>query len=286
MSRIVYVNGSFVPEEEAKVSVFDRAFLMADGIYEVTTVVGGKLVDFAGHMARLGRSLAALKMTAPADTETLLAIHRELVARNDLDEGLVYLQVSRGTADRDFFFPPEGTKPTLVLFTQKLAVLERESVRKGIKVASVPDLRWGLRDIKTVQLLYPSMAKMEAKAKGADDAWMVESDGTVTEGSSNNAYIVTKAGTLVTRALSHSILHGITRLAVLRLARETGMAVEERSFTLDEAKAAKEAFITSASAFVTPVVAIDGQAIGDGTPGETTRRMREIYIAESLATAI
>jgi D-alanine transaminase len=286
MSRIVYVNGSFVPEEEAKVSVFDRAFLMADGIYEVTTVVGGKLIDFAGHMARLGRSLAALKMTAPADTETLLAIHRELVARNDLDEGLVYLQVSRGTADRDFFFPPEGTKPTLVLFTQKVAVLERESVRKGIKVASVPDLRWGLRDIKTVQLLYPSMAKMEAKAKGADDAWMVESDGTVTEGSSNNAYIVTKAGTLVTRALSHSILHGITRLAVLRLARETGMAVEERSFTLDEAKAAKEAFITSASAFVTPVVAIDGQAIGDGTPGETTRRMREIYIAESLATAI
>lgn len=286
MSRIVYVNGSFVPEEEAKVSVFDRAFLMADGIYEVTTVVGGKLIDFAGHMARLGRSLAALKMTAPADTEALLAIHRALVERNGLDEGLVYLQVSRGSADRDFSFPPEGTKPTLVLFTQKVAVLERESARNGIKVASVPDLRWGLRDIKTVQLLYPSMAKMEAKSKGADDAWMVETDGTVTEGSSNNAYIITKDGTLVTRALSHAILHGITRLAVLRLARETGLAVEERSFTLDEAKAAKEAFITSASAFVTPVVAIDGQAIGDGSPGSTTRRMREIYIAESLATAI
>ncbi|GGD13992.1 D-amino-acid transaminase [Aureimonas glaciei] len=286
MSRIVYVNGSYVPEEEAKVSVFDRAFLMADGIYEVTTVVGGKLIDFAGHMARLGRSLAALKMTPPADTEALLAIHRELVVRNGLDEGLIYLQVSRGSADRDFSFPPEGTPPTLVLFTQKVAVLERESVRSGIKVASVPDLRWGLRDIKTVQLLYPSMAKMEAKSKGADDAWMVESDGTVTEGSSNNAYIITKAGTLVTRALSHAILHGITRLAVLRLARETGLTVEERSFTLDEAKDAREAFITSASAFVTPVVSIDGQRIGDGTPGETTKRMREIYIAESLATAI
>ena len=286
MSRIVYVNGSYVPEEEAKVSVFDRAFLMADGIYEVTTVVGGKLIDFAGHMARLGRSLAALKMTAPADAEALLAIHRELLARNDLDEGLIYLQITRGSADRDFAFPPEGTPPTLVLFTQKVAVLERASAINGIKVASMPDLRWGLRDIKTVQLLYPSMAKMEAKAKGADDAWMVEADGMVTEGSSNNAYIVTQDGTLVTRALSHSILHGITRLAVLRLARETGLTVEERSFSLDEAKAAKEAFITSASAFVTPVVSIDGQAIGDGLPGETTKQMRKIYIAESLQTAI
>lgn len=286
MSRIVFVNGAFVPEKDAKISVFDRGFLMADGVYEVTTVVGGRLVDFAGHMARLARSLAALAMPAPADASELLAIHREMVARNAFEEGLIYLQVTRGAADRDFAYPPEGTAPSLVLFTQAMPVLERESVRQGIRVASVPDLRWGRRDIKTVQLLYPSMAKMEARAKGADDAWMVDDSGRVTEGSSNNAYIVTQEGAIVTRQLSHAILHGITRAAVVRLARETGLAVEERGFTPDEAKAAREAFITSASAFVTPVIAIDGTAIGDGTPGETTRRLRDIYIAEALGSAI
>jgi D-alanine transaminase len=286
MSRIVYVNGAFLPEAEAKVSVFDRGFLMADGVYEVTTVVGGKLIDFAGHAARLARSLAELEMASPMETDELLAVHRDLVRRNALDEGLIYLQVTRGVADRDFAYPAKDTAPTLVLFTQSLAVLERESARRGIRVASVPDLRWARRDIKTVQLLYPSMAKMAAKAKGADDAWMVEADGHVTEGSSNNAYIVTKAGTIVTRPLTHAILHGITRSAVLRLAAETGLGVEERPFRLDEAKAAAEAFITSASAFVTPVVEIDGTAIGDGRPGETTRRLREIYIEESLSRAI
>lgn len=286
MSRIVYVNGDYMPEAEAKVSVFDRGFLMADGVYEVTTVVGGKLIDFAGHAARLKRSLGELDMASPMDTEPLLEVHRELVRRNALEEGLVYLQVTRGTADRDFAYPPAGTTPTLVLFTQSVPVLERESVRRGIKIASVPDLRWARRDIKTVQLLYPSMAKMAAKAKGADDAWLVEENGEVTEGSSNNAYIVSAAGTIVTRPLTHSILHGITRSAVLRLAAETGLAVEERPFTLDEAKAASEAFITSASAFVTPVVEIDGSAIGDGRPGETTKRLREIYIEECLARAV
>lgn len=286
MSRIVYVNGDYLPEADAKVSVFDRGFLMADGVYEVTTVVGGKLIDFAGHAARLERSLGELEMARPMGTEQLLAVHRELVSRNALAEGLIYLQVTRGVADRDFAYPAKDTPPTLVLFTQSVPVLERESVRRGIKVASVPDLRWARRDIKTVQLLYPSMAKMAAKAKGADDAWLVEEDGHVTEGSSNNAYIVTASGTIVTRPLTHSILHGITRSAVLRLASETGLRVEERPFTLDEAKTAQEAFITSASAFVTPVVAIDDVAIGDGTPGATTRRLREIYIEECLARAV
>ncbi|MBC8129381.1 MAG: D-amino-acid transaminase [Rhizobiaceae bacterium] len=285
MSRTVYVNGDFVPEAEAKVSVFDRGFLMADGVYEVTTVIGGKLVAFAGHMARLARSLAELAMAAPAGEAELLAIHRRLVEMNGLDEGLVYLQVTRGVADRDFAFPAAGTPPSLVLFTQKLAVLERETVRRGIRIALVPDLRWSRRDIKTVQLLYPSMAKMEARAKGCDDAWMVE-DGLVTEGSSNNAYIVTHDGRIVTRHLGHAILHGITRKAVLGFAVEAGLVVEERAFSPDEAKAAKEAFITSASAFVTPVVEIDGVRIGEGIPGETVRRLRTIYIAESLATAI
>lgn len=194
--------------------------------------------------------------------------------------------MTRGVADRDFSYPPEGTPPSLVLFTQSVAVLERESVRRGLKIASVPDLRWARRDIKTVQLLYPSMAKMAAKAKGADDAWMVDEDGTVTEGSSNNAYLVTRGRKVVTRPLSHSILHGITRSALLRFAAETGFAVEERGFTIAEAKEAAEAFITSASAFVTPVVEVDGAPVGDGTPGGTVRRLREIYIAESLATAI
>lgn len=286
MSRIVYVNGAFLPEAEAKVSVFDRGFLMADGVYEVTTVIGGKLVDFGGHMARLTRSLDALAMTAPADADALLAIHRSLIVRNALVEGMIYLQVSRGVADRDFLYPPEGTPSSLVLFTQAVPVLERESVRKGLRVASVPDLRWARRDIKTVQLLYPSMAKMQAKAQGADDAWMVGEDGLVTEGSSNNAYIITEDDVIVTRPLSQSILHGITRVAVLRLARETGMTVEERGFTVDEVKTAKEAFITSASSFVTPVVAIDGVAIGTGQPGAATLRLREIYIAESRRTAI
>jgi D-alanine transaminase len=285
MSRITYVNGDYLPEEDAKVSIFDRGFLMADAVYEVTAVVGGKLLDFAGHMARLKRSLGELRMASPAGQEELLAIHRELVRRNGLDEGHIYMQVTRGVADRDFLFPPEGTKPTLVLFTQGGPVLERESVRRGIKVATVPDLRWARRDIKTVQLLAPSLAKMQAKAQGADDAWMVGDDGFVTEGSSNNAYIV--AGSkVVTRHLSNSILHGITRAAVVRLAAETDVEFEERPFTVDEAKAADEAFITSASAFVTPVVAVDGVSLGDGTPGPVARRMREVYIAESLKTAI
>ncbi|WP_152045437.1 D-amino-acid transaminase [Aureimonas psammosilenae] len=285
MSRITYVNGAFVPEEEAKVSIFDRAFLMADGVYEVTTVIGGKLIDFPGHMARLKRSLGELRMAVPADEAELLAIHRELVSRNALNEGLIYLQVSRGVADRDFLFPPEGTPPGLVLFTQALPVLHRESVRRGLKVASMPDLRWARRDIKTVQLLYPSLAKTEAKAKGADDAWLVDDQGFVTEGSSNNAYIV-KDDKVRTRELSHSLLHGITRAAVMSFAAAEGISFEERPFTIAEAKDADEAFITSASAFVTPVVSVDGAPVGTGEPGPVTKRLREIYITESLKRAV
>ncbi len=283
MSRIVYVNGSFLPEEEAKVSVFDRGFLFADGVYEVTTVLGGKLIDFDGHAARLERSLGELEMESPVSRAELLDIHRELVARNDLAEGLIYLQVTRGAADRDFAFP-EGAMPTVVLFTQAVPVIDRPSALNGIKVISIPDLRWGRRDIKTVQLLYPSMGKMAAKKAGADDAWMVE-DGFVTEGTSNNAWIV-KDGKLITRHLGTEILHGITRAAVLRLAEEAQMTVEERPFTLAEARAADEAFVTSASAFVTPVVEIDGQPLGEGRPGPLARRLREIYIDDSRAKAI
>lgn len=283
MSRIVYVNGEYLPEEEAKVSIFDRAFLMADAVYEVTSVLEGKLLDFPGHIARLHRSLTELKMKPACSDEELLEIHRELVKRNNLVQGGVYLQISRGVADRDFIWP-ENAEPTIVLFTQSRAEAHPASALAGLKVALVEDLRWGRRDIKTVQLLYPSLAKMEAKAAGKDDAWLVE-DGCVTEGSSNNAYIV-KDGVIITRELSNDILHGITRAAVLRFAKEAQMTVQERPFTVEEAQAADEAFITSASSFVTPVIEIGGAAVGAGAPGPVAKRLREIYVEESLKTAI
>ena len=281
--RIVYVNGDYVPEDEAKVSVFDRGFLFADAVYEVTSVLGGKLIDFSGHAARLRRSLGELEMESPVTDAELLAIHRELVSRNEIEDGLVYLQVTRGAADRDFLYPAES-RPTLVLFTQsKPGLAESPMAKTGMSVISIPDRRWGRRDIKTVQLLYPSMGKMMAKAEGADDAWMVE-DGAVTEGTSNNAYIV-KDGTIVTRQLGEEILHGITRKAVLALAQEAQMKVEERPFTIAEAQDADEAFVTSASSFVMPVVRIDGADVGTGAPGPVAARLREIYIEESRKTA-
>lgn len=286
-SRIVYVNGDYVPEEEAKVSVFDRGFLMADAVYEVTSVLDGKLIDFPGHAARLARSMAELDMESPVTDAELLSIHRELVARNGVVDGLVYLQVTRGNpGDRDFAFPdPAAVKGSIVLFTQsKPGLADNPQAKVGMKVITIPDIRWGRRDIKTVQLLYPSMGKMMAKKAGVDDAWFVE-EGLVTEGTSNNAYIV-KDGRIVTRNLSEDILHGITRAAVLRFAREAQMVVEERPFTVDEAQAADEAFVTSASAFVMPVVAIDGAAIGTGRPGPVARRLREIYLEESRKAAM
>lgn len=287
MSRTVYVNGDYLPEDEAKISIFDRSFLMADGVYEVTSVLGGKLIDFEGHRKRLERSLNALDMQKPEAWDDLLDIHRQLVELNGIEDGLIYLQVSRGSAgDRDFAYPdPETVKPTLVLFTQsKPGLADSPQAKKGIKVISIEDQRWARRDIKTVQLLYPSMGKMAAKAAGCDDAWMVE-DGAVTEGTSNNAYIV-KGNTIITRHLSNEILHGITRAAVLRFAREAQMQVEERAFTIEEARQADEAFVTSASTFVMPVVEIDGTALGDGKPGPVAARLREIYLEESRKAAI
>ncbi len=285
MTRIVYVNGSYRPETEATVSVFDRGFLFADAVYEVTAVIGGKLIDFPGHCARLRRSLAELDLPSPASDEEILGIHRELVSRNALELGHVYLMVTRGEADRDFAFPKQGTAPSFVLFTQGRAAIETPEAERGLRVVSVPDLRWGRRDIKTVQLLYPSMAKMEAKRQGKDDAWFVE-NGEVTEGTSNNAYIVTQDGTIRTRKLGHDILHGITRAAIMKVAGELGLAVEEKPFTVAEAQGAQEAFITSAGAFVTPVVEIDGAPVGGGTPGPIARRLRAAYLDAAIAQAI
>ncbi|MDS9947019.1 MAG: D-amino-acid transaminase, partial [Planktomarina sp.] len=286
MTRTVYVNGSFLPENQATVSIFDRGFLFADGVYEVTSVLDRKLIDFASHATRLARSLTELDMRSPINMDDLLTVHRELVRANDIEEGLVYLQITRGAAsDRDFAYPSEDTPPTIVLFTQnKPGLADSPTAKVGIKVISIEDQRWGRRDIKTVQLLYPSMGKMMAKAAGCDDAWMVE-DGAVTEGTSNNAYIV-KNGKIITRQLSNDILHGITRAAVLRFAKEAQMEVEERAFTVLEVQDADEAFFTSASAFVMPVVEIDGVVIGSGAPGSVSLRLREIYLEESLKTAI
>jgi D-alanine transaminase len=281
MSRIVYVNGEYLPEEEAKISVFDRGFLFADGVYEVSSVLAGKLIDNAAHMARLERSLGELKMAPPMPLDEIPPIQREIVERNALDQGTVYLQVSRGAADRDFPFP-KGVASSLVIFSQERNLIEDPAAARGISVITLPDIRWQRRDIKTVQLLAPSLAKQAALDAGANDAWLVE-DGFVTEGSSNNAYIVTLDGTIVTRALSNSILHGITRRAILALAEREGLTVEERSFTPEEAYEAGEAFITSASTFVYPVVDIDGRILGNGVPGPVATKLRQLYIEMALA---
>ena len=286
MSRIVYLNGEYLPEEEAKVSIFDRGFVMGDAVYEVTCVLDGKLTDFDGHVARLNRSLKELQMVCEKSREEWLEIHRKLVELNGLTLGGVYLQVTRGNAgDRDFHFPPAGTPATVVLYTQEQPhMLDSPKVDKGVKVISVPDLRWHRRDIKTVQLLYASMSKMAAEAAGKDDAWFVE-DGYVTEGSSNNCYIV-KDNTIITRPLSNDILHGITRAALMTILAERQMKIEERLFTIEEAQGADEAFYTSASAFVMPIVEVDGVALGAGAPGAVTKHLREIYIDEARKNAI
>lgn len=283
-NRIVYVNGAFAPEGEAKVSVFDRGFLMADAVYEVTAVIEGRLIDWPGHCARLARSLRELKMPAPHTDEELLNIHRDLVRRNGVEEGLVYLQITRGAAERDFVWPADP-EPGIVVFTQNKPLEETAQAETGISVVAVEDLRWGRRDIKTTQLLYPSLAKMEAKERGADDAWLVDAEGRVTEGTSNNAWIV-KGGEVVTRQTSNDILHGITRAAVLELAAGAQMTLAERPFTIAEAQEADEAFVTGAGILVCPVVSIEGRAIGGGVPGPVAKRLRDIYLANAKANGI
>ena len=286
MSQIVYVNGEFVPAAEAKVSVFDRGFLMADAVYEVTSVIGGKLIAYDGHVERLQRSLSELEMVSPVTMDELLQIHRDLIDKNNLVEGGIYLQVTRGAPDaRDFAWPdPEVVPGGIVLFTFEKALIDSAVMDEGIKVISIADERWGRRDIKTTQLLYPSYAKMQAKKQGCQDAWLVE-DGLVTEGTSNNAYIV-KDGVIITRQLSNDILHGITRAAILRFAVEAQMKVEERPFTIEEAQNADEAFVTSATGFAQPVIEIDGAKIGSGVPGDISKRLRDIYTEEMVKVAI
>jgi D-amino acid aminotransferase len=284
MSRTVYLNGAWLNEQDAKISVFDRGFTFADAIYEVTAVLDGKLVEYPGHVARLKRSLKALQINIDLSDDDMLEVHREIVRRNAFDNGLIYLQISRGAEDRDFLFSRD-LKPTIVLYTQPKDILSQPKWREGLKLISYPEGRWSNRQIKTVQLLYSSLAKMEAHDNGADDVVFVE-DGFVTESSGSNFHIVTQDGTVVTRELSNALLHGITRGSLLEIARNGGFKVEERAFTLEEVHAASEAFITAATAFVTPVVMLDGKAIGTGKPGPVVEKLRELYIVDRRAHAI
>jgi D-alanine transaminase len=279
MSRIVYVNGSYVPEAEAKVSVFDRAFLFGDGVYEVTAVVEGQLLDFAAHLARLDRSLEEIALRPPLGQAELRALHEKLIARNKLDEGIVYLEITRGVADRDFAYPDDA-KPTVVAFTQSRPLIENPYATTGVKIITIPDIRWKRRDIKSTAMLGQAMGKQAAKLRGAYEAWMVE-DGHVTEGTSSSAFIVDKDGIVRTQPLGHHILPGVTRRSVLRLAEIEGIRVEERPFTVAEALSAREAFMSAASAFVLPIVEVDGVRIGDGRPGPIAKLFRELYIEEA-----
>ena len=280
MSRTFYVNGNFVAEENATISVLDRGFLFADAVYEVSTILNGNLIDNKAHLKRLARSLSELSMAPPCSDADIVAAQTKLIELNGVTEGLLYLQVSRGIADRDFAYP-KNAESSLVMFTQEKQLLNSAMAETGMHIISIPDLRWKRRDIKTVGLLAPSMGKQAAMDAGVHDAWMIE-DGLVTEGTSNNAYIVTDDKKIQTRHLGTEILSGITRQAVLKFARQAGYTVVEEPFTIEQARNASEAFVTSASSFVMPVVNIDGVALGDGTPGPVARQLRKVYIETAL----
>ncbi|MFK4769664.1 D-amino-acid transaminase [Rhizobium sp. ZW T2_16] len=282
--RIVYLNGAFLPENEAHVSIFDRGFLFGDGIYEVTAVLDGKLIDSPLHMTRLERSVREIGGHLPISTDEIVAIEKRLIEENKLNEGVIYLQYTRGAEDRNFLYS-ENLEPTLLLFTQAKTLEHVAAVEKGLKVKVVPDQRWERRDIKTVCLLPQVLAKRIAKAEGCDEAWMVQ-DGYVTEGASSTAYIITNDDKIVTRGNGNAILPGCTRLAVLELAREQGLAVEERLFTVEEAMAAREACLTSASNFIVPITSIDGKPVGDGKPGPMFTRLRKLYMDNARRTAV
>jgi D-alanine transaminase len=285
LDQIAYVNGSFVPLADAKVSILDRGFLFADGIYEVAAVLDGRLVDNASHLARLQRSVGEISLVLPETIERIQQIQQELIARNHLVNGSIYLEVTRGAdTARDFTFP-KGVRPTLIMFAQFKDIVNAPSAKTGIAVITVPDIRWARRDIKSVALLAQVLAKQAAAEAGASEAWMVE-DGMVTEGGSSSAFILTQDDVLVTRPNSAAILPGCTRKAVVALAEERQLRVEERPFTVAEALVAKEAFITSATLFVQAVVSIDGDNVGNGRPGPMTDRLREIYIDFARKSAV
>ena len=281
MSEIVYLNNQFVPKEQANISVFDRGFLFADAVYEVTAVINEQLIDFEGHFQRLQRSCKALSMPFSLTKEQLKEIHWQLIDKNHLHEGLIYLQVTRGTDSSRFFdFPSLSVAPTLVLFVQHSTVVNHPNATKGISVVSVEDIRWQRCDIKTVALLAACLAKHHAHQQGADDAIFIK-EGYITEGSSSNFFIVNQQDEIITRPLSQDILPGITRQAIIELAKEQKLTIIERLFTLEEAKQAKEAFISSATTLIWPVISIDNEKINQGKVGALSQRLREIYLEKA-----
>jgi D-alanine transaminase len=287
MSRVAYVNGQYRPHGQATVHVEDRGFQFADGVYEVWSVFEGRLADFDGHMTRLHRSLDELRIPIPMTREALGRVLSETVRRNRVREGLVYIQVTRGTARRDHTFPPDDTAPSVIVTARSLPLSRgNAAAAKGVAVVTHPDIRWGRCDIKTVGLLPNVLAKQAARERGAAEAWLVDDMGLVTEGSSTNAWIVDENGKLRTRDTQANILQGITRAAVMALIAEEGLEFEERAFSVDEAKRAKEAFYTSASGFVMPAVSIDGVRIGDGKPGPIATRLRSLYLDQAIRDAI
>jgi D-alanine transaminase len=287
MSRVAYVNGRFVPHGQAAVHIEDRGYQLADGVYEVWAVLGGMLGDAEGHFARLWRSLSELSITPPMPRASLQVLLKETVRRNHVREGLVYLQVTRGVARRDHAFPSPDTPPSVVITAKStdLAAAEARAAR-GAAVITTPENRWGRCDIKTVGLLPNVLAKQKARAAGAVEAWFVDDLGLVTEGASSNAWIIDKSGALRTRDTQANILRGITRGTLLNVIGREGLKLEERPFTPDEAKEAREAFITGAGTLVLPIVRIDGKPVGDGEPGPVAKRLRRLYIEEARRTAV
>ena len=278
MTRIAYVNGAYVQSRDAVVPIEDRGYQFADGVYEVCEVFQGALIDEERHLGRLARSLAELRIDAPVQPAALKIILREVLARNKVVNGYLYLQVTRGVAPRDHVFPQPPVRPSLVVTARPVDPKKGEAAAsKGVAVISVPDIRWKRVDIKSIALLPNVLARQAAKENGAYEAWLIDADGLVSEGAASNAWIIDEAGTIITRQVDHSILRGITRTTLIEIIAAEGLRLEERKFSLDEAFRAREAFITGATTLVMPVVAIDGHKIGGGVPGPATLKLRRIF---------
>ena len=288
MERIVFINDVYLEENNAKISIFDRGLLFSDSVYEVTAVIDNKLIDFPAHVLRLKRSLNELKIKNTFDKKYLLEIHRNLLNKNPFSnkEGLIYMQVTRGSTERDFLINNSNIEPNIFAFTQEKILTETIYKDNGLKIITIEDLRWQRKDIKTTQLLFSSLAKTEAHEKGADDAWLIDEDKYINEGTSNNAYIIDNDNNIITRNLSNKLLPGITRQTILEVAKKLKLTVNERPFTIDEAISANEAFISSASTLIAPVVKINNTIIGNGKIGPITGILRETYIKISKNQSI
>ena len=288
MSRIVYLNGKYYKESEAKISIFDRGLLFADSVYEVTAVIDNKLIDFPAHIERLENSLNELEIKNIFSYDLLLKMHKDLVNKNKFSnkEGLIYMQVSRGTIERDFLIKDKDVTPNIFAFTQEKNLTDVDYKTNGLEIITRNDLRWQRKDIKTTQLLFATLIKTEAHKLGADDAWLIDGDGFVNEGTSNNAYIIDKNNNIITRNLSNKLLPGITRKTIIEVAKNLKLSIEERPFTVKEALESNEAFISSASTLIAPITKIDKNIIGQGQMGPITEILRETYIKISKNNSI